>query len=145
MMRELFAVGVALGESVGHGVAGWVGARIGAASGALSCASFLSWRTSWGAGLLTLALQAPLALAHQHDAMELDELMGAFGWNFEATQVRTEKVTDSLYVLFGIGGNVGVSVGPNGTLVVDDQFPQMMPKLKAAMGELGSEGVDFAV
>ena len=51
----------------------------------------------------------------------------------------------SFYVLFGIGGNIGVSVGANGTLIVDDQFPQMMPKINAALDGIGSEGVDFAI
>ncbi|MEM7220712.1 MAG: MBL fold metallo-hydrolase [Pseudomonadota bacterium] len=96
-------------------------------------------------GALLLALGAPFGHAHQHEPLELDALLGAFGWDFATAEVRTEKLSDGFYVLFGIGGNVGVSVGDSGTLVVDDQFPQMMPKLKAAMAEIGSQGVDFAV
>jgi len=30
-------------------------------------------------------------------------------------------------------------------LIVDDQFPQLMPKIKSAIGELGGEQVDFAI
>ena len=51
-------------------------------------------------------------------------------------------------MLFGIGGNIGVSIGENGTMIVDDQFPQMMPKIEAALEGLpGSQGkaVDFAI
>ena len=39
-------------------------------------------------------------------------------------------------VLFGVGGNIAVSVGPQGALIVDDQFPELMPKIKAAIEQL---------
>ncbi len=100
-------------------------------------------KTTTGCMLLTLALNALPAAAH--DVMTLDELMLAFGWDFESMQIETQKVSDGLYVLFGAGGNIGVSVGADGVLIVDDQFPQMMPKIKAAIAEIGGEGVDFAV
>ena len=81
---------------------------------------------------------------HQH-AMTAQEMYDALGWDFAAAQVTTEQVGPNLYVLFGLGGNVAVSVGEDGVLIVDDQFPEMMPKLKAAIGEVGGEGVDFVV
>ncbi|MDP4599036.1 MAG: MBL fold metallo-hydrolase [Pseudomonadales bacterium] len=78
-------------------------------------------------------------------AIDLDELAEAFGWDFTGTQIRTEKITDDFFVLFGAGGNIGVSIGKDGVFIVDDQFPQLTPKIHAAIGELGGEGVDFAV
>ena len=45
----------------------------------------------------------------------------------------------------GCSHGVAVSTGTNGVLVVDDQFPQMIPKIQAAIGELGGKGVNFAV
>ncbi len=94
-----------------------------------------------------VALAAMLALPSQaHEKpMNLDELMGAFGWDFEAAQIRTEQVASNLYVLFGIGGNIAVSVGPQGVLLVDDQFPQMVSKVGAAISEVGGGGVDFVI
>jgi len=77
--------------------------------------------------------------------MNLEELMAAFGWDFAAAEIRTEKVSDSLYVLFGIGGNIGVSIGAQGVLIVDDQFPQMLPKVGEAIRAIGGGGVDFAI
>jgi glyoxylase-like metal-dependent hydrolase (beta-lactamase superfamily II) len=44
-----------------------------------------------------------------------------------------------------VGGNVLVSTGADGVLLVDDQFPQMAPKLLDAIGDLGGGGVDFVV
>jgi len=85
----------------------------------------------------------PSAMAHE--AMNLDQLMESFGWDFATAKIETQKVTDKLHVLFGIGGNIAVSIGENGVLIVDDQFPQMIPKVMEAIGALGGEAVDFAI
>ncbi len=85
--------------------------------------------------LLTFAC-LPMTGVRAHDAMNLDQLMQSFGWDFASAQIKTQKITDHLHVLFGLGGNIAVSTGTNGVLVVDDQFPQMMPKILAAIGEL---------
>ena len=92
--------------------------------------------------LATLLMSAPVVA---HDAVSLAELMKAFGWDFESAEITTEKVGEHLYVLFGIGGNIAVSVGPQEVLIVDDQFPELMPRIKTAIEELGGGGVDFAI
>ena len=48
-------------------------------------------------------------------------------------------------VLFGLGGNIAVSVGLQGVLIVDDQFPELMPRIKEAIEQLGGGKVDFAI
>lgn len=73
------------------------------------------------------------------NAMSLDQLLERFGWHFETVEVVTERVGDGLYVLFGLGGNVAVSIGRDGVLLVDDQFPEMVPKIRAAIDALGRE------
>ena len=75
----------------------------------------------------------------------LDEMLTAFGWDFETAVVEAEKVGDGLYVLFGPGGNVAASIGADGVLIVDDQFPQMIPKIEAKIAELGGGAIDFAI
>jgi len=102
-------------------------------------ARFISGITSMALGLLLAgSVQA-------HDVLELDELLAAFGWNFDTSEITVEKLNDGFYVLFGVGGNIGVSIGEQGVLIVDDQFPQMMPKIQAAIADLGGVGVDFAI
>jgi len=86
----------------------------------------------------------PATYAHD-EPLNLDELLGAFGWSFDNAEIRTEKISDSLYVLFGIGGNIGVSVGSQGVLIVDDQFPEMIPQVGDAIRAIGGGGVDFVV
>ncbi len=100
------------------------------------------------AAFLTLFL--PL-LAHGHSGppvptpLNLEQLTAAFGWDLDKAEITTQKIDDGLYVLFGMGGNIAVSLGDNGVLIVDDQFPQLMPKIEAAIGALGGSGVDFAI
>ena len=73
------------------------------------------------------------------------DLLAAFGWNFDTAEVTTEKVGEGLYVLFGLGGNIAASVGEQGVLVVDDMFPQMIPKVREAIAGVGGKSVDFAI
>ena len=93
--------------------------------------------------LLLVALIAHPAKAAE--PVDLPGLMKAFGWDFDSAVVRAEKVSEGLYLLFGIGGNVAVSIGEQGTLIVDDQFPEIMPKLEKAITNLGGGKVDFAL
>ena len=62
-----------------------------------------------------------------------------------AAEIRTEKVGENLYVLFGLGGNIAVSVGADGVLAVDTEFPELVPRYLAAIRELGGQDVDFAI
>ena len=93
--------------------------------------------------LAGLAIAAPYA--QSHDLMTLDELMGAFGWDFDGAEIEAEEHGEGLYVLFGLGGNIAVSIGDDGVLIVDDQFPQLVPKIEAKIAELGGGAVDFAI
>jgi glyoxylase-like metal-dependent hydrolase (beta-lactamase superfamily II) len=61
------------------------------------------------------------------------------------TPITTQQLGEGFHVLFGVGGNILVSIGANGVLIVDDQFPQMVPKYKATIGELGGGAIDFAI
>jgi glyoxylase-like metal-dependent hydrolase (beta-lactamase superfamily II) len=61
------------------------------------------------------------------------------------TPITTQQLGENFHVLFGVGGNILVSIGHNGVLIVDDQFPQMVPKYKAKIGELGGGAVNFAI
>jgi cyclase len=79
------------------------------------------------------------------DPLPLDELSKAFNWEFEGAEITAEKIADNFYVLFGVGGNIAVTIGEDGVLIVDDQFPQVMPQIKAKIKALGGDGVDFAV
>jgi cyclase len=78
------------------------------------------------------ALLFPLALAGAASAQD-----------FSQVAVQTVKLTDSVYMLVGAGGNVGLSVGPDSVFMIDDQFAPMAPKLKAAVAALTNRPVQF--
>ncbi len=65
--------------------------------------------------------------------------------NFDNVQIRTLQVTESIYVLQGSGGNIGVSIGDDGTFIVDDQFAPLTDKIVAALAELTDKPVEFVV
>ena len=83
--------------------------------------------------------------AYADNRLTLDEMLAAFGWNFDTAVVEAQEIGDGLHVLFGPGGNVAASIGEDGVLIVDDQFPQMIPKIEAKIAELGGGAIDFAV
>ena len=61
------------------------------------------------------------------------------------TQVRTETVAEGLHVLFGNGGNVGVSAGPDGVFIIDDQYAPMTPALTEAIAKISGSPVRFVI
>jgi glyoxylase-like metal-dependent hydrolase (beta-lactamase superfamily II) len=74
----------------------------------------------------------------------------AMAQDFDNARIVTETVGDGLYVLIAqgegvIAGNVLVSVGSSGVLLVDDQVPGTVPKVKAAIGAVGGGAIDFVV
>jgi glyoxylase-like metal-dependent hydrolase (beta-lactamase superfamily II) len=84
-------------------------------------------------------------VALAHETRDLDELLKGWGIDLLAREIRTETVAPGLHVLFGAGGNVAVSIGEQGVLMVDSQFPEMVPKIQEAIRELGGQGIDFAI
>ena len=52
---------------------------------------------------------------------------------FANVTIQVEKVAGSVYMLEGAGGNIGVSVGDDGILLIDDQFAPLAPKIKEAL------------
>lgn len=63
----------------------------------------------------------------------------AFGQDedFSKVQIKVNKVSGSVYMLEGAGGNIGASVGEDGIVIVDDQFAPLAEKIRAALKELG--------
>ena len=59
--------------------------------------------------------------------------------------IKTIKVAGSVYMLEGQGGNIGVSSGEDGLVMIDTQFAPLAPKIKAALKALGSEKPKFVL
>ena len=65
--------------------------------------------------------------------------------DWDAIQITATEIRPGVSVLFGSGGNIGVSHGEDGTLIVDDQFAPLVPKIQAAIAGLGASPVKFLV
>jgi len=54
-------------------------------------------------------------------------------------EIKTTAVAGNVFMLQGAGGNIGLSVGPDGVLMVDDQFAPLSVKIKAAIAKLSTK------
>jgi cyclase len=69
----------------------------------------------------------------------------AFAQDFANIEITTIPVRDGIYMLQGSGGNIGVSTGADGTLIIDDQFAPLTNKITTAIRELTDQPVNFVV
>lgn len=81
------------------------------------------------AAVAALALLAAAPLAAQQD--------------FSQVEIKASKVRGNIWILNGTGGNIGVSVGPDGVLIVDDKFAPLAEKIRAALKEVGGGQLKF--
>lgn len=61
------------------------------------------------------------------------------------TQIKVTKVAGNVHMLEGAGGNIGVSAGPDGILLVDDKFAQLAPKIEKALKQLSPKPLRFVL
>lgn len=59
--------------------------------------------------------------------------------------IKTQKLSDGLYVLFGQGGNIGLSVGDDGIYIIDDQFAPLSDKINKAIDAISKEPIRFVI
>src|SRR3954466_542435 len=65
--------------------------------------------------------------------------------NFDTVRIRPLKLTDNIYMLKGSGGNIGVLVGKDGTLVIDDQFAPLSNKINGAIKTIDPAEIKFLI
>jgi glyoxylase-like metal-dependent hydrolase (beta-lactamase superfamily II) len=92
-----------------------------------------------------LLLAAASVTGAEVPTVDRDGIHAAFGWDPETTEITIETLAPGLHVLFGMGGNIGVSIGEQGTLIVDDQAPELVERIEAAIEGVGGGPVDFVV
>lgn len=65
--------------------------------------------------------------------------------DFSKVQMKATKVGGNVYMLEGAGGNIGVSAGVDGILIVDDQFAPLADKIRAALKEINPGQLRFVL
>jgi glyoxylase-like metal-dependent hydrolase (beta-lactamase superfamily II) len=83
--------------------------------------------------MLTPALCVPVAPAH------------AQAPDWDAVEMRTEPLGNGVYVIFGRGGNIGVSTGDDGVFLIDDQFAPLTDKIVAAVAAVSDQPIRFVI
>jgi cyclase len=61
----------------------------------------------------------------------------------DTVQIRTVNVADGVYMLMGAGGNIGVSAGANGIMLIDDQFAPLSDKIRTALTAINPGPIRF--
>ncbi len=65
--------------------------------------------------------------------------------DYSRIKIKTTHVAGNIYMLEGAGGNIGVSAGPDGILIVDDQFALLAEKIRNALKELAEGPLEFLI
>lgn len=88
-------------------------------------------RANWLGLAAGLALMAVPATAQQQD--------------FSKVEMKVVPVSGNIYMLQGAGGNIGVSAGPDGILIVDDQYAPLADKIRAALKGINPGKLKFVL
>jgi len=65
--------------------------------------------------------------------------------NFDTVRIQPIKVVDNIYMLKGSGGNIGVMIGKDGTLMIDNQFAPLSNKINGAIKTLDPGEIRFLI
>jgi cyclase len=60
-------------------------------------------------------------------------------------EIRTTRVRDNVYILAGAGGNIGVSVGDDGVMLIDSEYAGLTDKLIAAVKSISDRPIRFVI
>lgn len=69
----------------------------------------------------------------------------SFAQDFSKIEVQAVKISDSICMLMGAGGNIGVSAGEDGVLIVDTSYAEMYEKLKTAITRISDKPVQYVI
>jgi glyoxylase-like metal-dependent hydrolase (beta-lactamase superfamily II) len=65
--------------------------------------------------------------------------------DFDKVEIHTSARWNNLHLLQGVGGNIVVSTGSDGALMVDDEYKELSVKLMAAIAKLTDRSVRFVI
>jgi cyclase len=91
-----------------------------------------SMRNSMSVGLLVTFLACGNALAQQER-------------DWDAVELAIHHVAGEVYYLEGAGGNIGLSVGEDGIVMIDDQFAPLTDRIVSRIAELDDGKIRFVI
>jgi cyclase len=98
--------------------------------------------------ILTFAVGSPITLAQpvtyeEYQAVFNLSLGGRPAW--DTVEIETQHVAGSFYYLSGEGGNIGLSIGDDGIIMIDDQFAPLSEKILAAIRSISDAEIRFLI
>lgn len=63
----------------------------------------------------------------------------------EESELTVQKLSETVYVLFGAGGNIGVSAGPDGVFIIDDKYEGDGEMISAAVAKLSDLPISYVL
>jgi len=60
-------------------------------------------------------------------------------------EISTEKLNDTVSVLFSAGGNIGVSAGPDGVFIIDDKYAEYTDEIRAAVARISDQPIRYVI
>jgi len=67
------------------------------------------------------------------------------GQKWDKVEVVSEEISEGIYILTGSGGNIGLSVGKDGVLMIDDQFAPLSQKINAAIDKITDQDIRYLI
>jgi glyoxylase-like metal-dependent hydrolase (beta-lactamase superfamily II) len=64
---------------------------------------------------------------------------------FADTKITSQNVNQSVHMLTGAGGNIGVSAGEDGILIIDDQYEPLAERIAAAIGDIAKTPMRYII
>lgn len=84
-------------------------------------------------------LSAALALAAALPSLALAQQ------DFSKVEIRALKISDTVWMLVGAGGNIGLCAGDDAVFMVDDQFAPLAGRIKEAVARITRKPVGFVL
>jgi len=78
-------------------------------------------------------------------ALSVSILLTSPAFSQDEVEIKVQKLSETISVLFGQGGNIGVSAGPDGVYLIDDQFAELSEKVKAAIKTISDKPVRYVI
>lgn len=63
----------------------------------------------------------------------------------DEVEISLQRLSETVSVLFGAGGNIAISAGRDGVFIVDDQFAEHGDAIVAAIGEISDQSIRYVI
>ncbi|WP_262692352.1 MBL fold metallo-hydrolase [Kordiimonas aestuarii] len=65
--------------------------------------------------------------------------------DWDKVELKTEALAGNIHVIYGAGGNIGVSAGDDGVFIVDDQYAPLTERVKAAVAGISAAPIRYVI